>query len=445
MVFLWTDIFLFSFIVFFCIVGFIAFRQRHWQMAWKQLVVRPVPMFAFVIMMSYLLIGVIDSLHFQTKLGKTYSLLDVVIHPIGTMEESSYSMPFATHTYHLSESFKKPLKQAAYHIKSAEQYYKDILLRLTFALIEAYILIGLVYLVLAYKLKFIYQESFGEMFVRLAKGQTTIAWRSILFALWLVIYCIFLVYQMGGHYYIFGTDKVGISVFYQAVSSIRTGLMIGTLTTLVMLPFAIFLGMTAGFFGGIIDDAIQFFYVTLSSIPGVLLISASVLAFQVIMANNPHWFPSSIERADIRLLGLCVVLGITSWTSLCRLLRAETLKVREYDYLEAAKALGVKSGAMMLRHILPNIFHIIIITVVLDFSMLVLAETVLSYIGVGVDPSMMSWGQMINSARLELAREPIVWWPLLSAFLFMSVFVLSINVFADAVRDALDPKIRKLV
>ena len=96
------------------------------------------------------------------------------------------------------------------------------------------------------------------------------------------------------------------------------------------------------------------------------------------------------------------------------------------------------------RHILPNVLHIVLIIVVLDFSGLVLAEAVLSYVGVGVDPSTISWGNMINGARLELAREPIVWWSLVAAFVFMFTLVLSANLFADAVRDAFDPRIEKI-
>jgi len=142
-------------------------------------------------------------------------------------------------------------------------------------------------------------------------------------------------------------------------------------------------------------------------------------------------------------LFLCLILGVTSWTSLCRLLRGETLKLREMDYLQAARALGSSHVSVMARHILPNVMHIILIAVVLDFSGLVLAEAVLSYVGVGVDPTMDSWGNMINSARLEMAREPVVWWSLASAFVFMFGLVLSANLFSDAVRDAFDPRLRK--
>jgi peptide/nickel transport system permease protein len=113
------------------------------------------------------------------------------------------------------------------------------------------------------------------------------------------------------------------------------------------------------------------------------------------------------------------------------------------DYIQAAQSFGVKHLSIITRHILPNVMHIVLISIVLGFSSLVLAEAVLSYIGVGVDPSMNSWGNMINSARLEMAREPIVWWPLLAAFMFMFVLVLAANLFADAVRDAFDPRLRK--
>ena len=120
-----------------------------------------------------------------------------------------------------------------------------------------------------------------------------------------------------------------------------------------------------------------------------------------------------------------------------------SLKLREVDYIQAAHALGVSHVSVMARHILPNVMHIVLITVVLDFSGLVLAEAVLSYVGVGVDPTMDSWGNMINSARLEMAREPIVWWSLVSAFVFMFGLVLSANLFSDAVRDAFDPRLRR--
>ncbi len=172
-----------------------------------------------------------------------------------------------------------------------------------------------------------------------------------------------------------------------------------------------------------------------------MLIAASILSLQIYISNHSRAFEYLAERADIRLIAICVILGLTTWTSLCRIIRAETLKIKELEFISAATSLGVSKTRIIFKHILPNVQHLIIITIVLDFSALVLAEAVLSYVGVGVSPTTISWGNMINSARLELAREPIVWWPIASAFFLMFTLVLSANIFADCVRDALDPKL----
>jgi len=164
------------------------------------------------------------------------------------------------------------------------------------------------------------------------------------------------------------------------------------------------------------------------------------LMMQVVIDNHADWFTTSAERADARLLALCAILGVTSWTGLCRLLRGEALKLREMEYVQAARAFGVPPLTIMLRHLLPNVMHIVIISIVMDFSSLVLAEAVLSYVGIGVDPNTISFGTMINAARMELAREPVVWWSLAAAFCFMFAMVLAANLFADVVRDAFDPR-----
>jgi peptide/nickel transport system permease protein len=217
---------------------------------------------------------------------------------------------------------------------------------------------------------------------------------------------------------------------------------IGSLATLATLPFAIAFGILAGYFKGWVDDAIQYLYTVLSSIPGVLLIAAFVLMIQVWIDKNPQLYETGLERADVRLLLLCVILGVTGWATLCRLLRAETLKLSELDYVQAARAFGVSNLGIMRRHIFPNLMHIVLIVAVLDFSALVLYEAVLSYVGVGVDPSTASFGSMFNLARTEMSRDPPVWWNLLAAFLFMLALVLSANLFAGAVREAFDPRAR---
>ena len=209
-----------------------------------------------------------------------------------------------------------------------------------------------------------------------------------------------------------------------------------------MLPPALIFGISAGYFKGWIDDVIQYVYTTLTSLPGVLLIGACVLMMQVYIDAHPGMFPTSAQRADLRLFLLCMILGLTGWAGLCRLLRAEALKLRELEYVQAARAFGISHLRIMARHLLPNLMHIVLITVVLQFSGLVLYEAVLSYLGIGVDPSMNSFGSMIEKARLEMSRDPMIWWNLLTAFLFMLALVLSANLFSDAVRDAFDPRTR---
>ncbi|MCX5669769.1 MAG: ABC transporter permease [Planctomycetota bacterium] len=208
------------------------------------------------------------------------------------------------------------------------------------------------------------------------------------------------------------------------LKSVRTGLVVGGLTTLIAVPFAIFFGVLAGFFGGWVDDLVQYIYSTLSSIPWILL----VVCFMMVFGRG--------------LPQLCVVMGLTGWVGLCRVLRGETLKLREKEYVQAALALGVSRFRVLARHVVPNLMHLVLITVVLNFSGLVLAEAVLSYIGVGVGPDTFSWGTMINQARGELGRDPVVWWNLAAAFVAMFTLVLPANLFVDALRDALDPALR---
>jgi peptide/nickel transport system permease protein len=139
-------------------------------------------------------------------------------------------------------------------------------------------------------------------------------------------------------------------------------------------------------------------------------------------------------------LQVCIALGVTGWVSLCRIARGETLKLRETDYVAAARALGVSDLRIIVRHILPNLAHLVIITFALLFTGLVLTETILSYLGIGIDGS---WGQMIDQARNEIARAPIIWWNLAAATAMLFTLVLAVNTIADAMRDIADPRTRK--
>ena len=277
---------------------------------------------------------------------------------------------------------------------------------------------------------------------QIARGNTEVPWRPMLITVIVVAMIIGWLAALWPYYHPFGTDRTGNDVLYQALKSIRTAVVIGSLATIATLPLAIVLGIFAGYFKGWADDGIQYFYTVLSSIPPILLVAAFVLLINVYIDQHADVFETGVERAGFRLFLLCLILGVTGWATLCRLLRAETLKIAELDYVQAAHAFGVSKWRVMARHVLPNVMHLVLIVAVLDFSALVLYEAVLSYVGVGVDPNSSSFGSMINLARSEMSRDPVVWWNLATAFTFMLALVLAANFFADAVREAFDPRAR---
>lgn len=438
MIILWTDGLVFALIFSILALGFALRGKEHLQRPLHTIANNKVGMVSLVVLVFFVLIGLLDSVHFkqQGAGNEIISALDYWATPLRTHSEKTYSAPFATHLFSKemmtqadgSMQWGYPrLQFGGQHLKDDSDKLADILQKTAVAVFQGvvcFMAFMLVYWMISKNKvqdsSFTFQPVPCTLFVLMILSCTLI--------------------HLSGYYHVLGTDKVGEDVFYQAVKSIRTGLIIGTLTTLIMLPMAIIFGILAGFFRGWVDDVIQYIYTTLNSIPSVLLIAASILMVQVYMANHEADFTSVVVRSDTRLLFLCLILGVTSWTGLCRLLRAETLKLREMEYVQAAYALGVKQYTILLRHILPNVMHIVLISVVLDFSSLVLAEAVLSYINIGVDPTTNSWGNMINGARLEMAREPIVWWSLSAAFVFMFALVLAANLFADTVQDAFDPR-----
>jgi peptide/nickel transport system permease protein len=441
MIILWTDGLIFALIFSILALGFALRGKEHLQRPLHTIANNKVGMVSLVVLVFFVLIGLLDSVHFkqQGAGNEIISALDYWATPLRTHGEKTYSAPFATTLYSKemmtladgSTVWGYPrLQFGGQHLADDNDKVADVLQKTAVGVFQG--VVCFMALMLVYWM-------FSKNKVQ-DEDSSSFSFQPVPCTLFVLITLSYVLIHLSGYYHVLGTDKVGEDVFYQAVKSIRTGLIIGTLTTLIMLPMAIIFGILAGFFRGWVDDVIQYIYTTLNSIPSVLLIAASILMVQVYMANHEADFTSVVVRSDTRLLFLCLILGVTSWTGLCRLLRAETLKLREMEYVQAAYALGVKQHTILLRHILPNVMHIVLISVVLDFSSLVLAEAVLSYINIGVDPTTNSWGNMINGARLEMAREPIVWWSLSAAFVFMFALVLAANLFADTVQDAFDPR-----
>ena len=429
-------------------VGYALYCRRHVHLAvpWRRVFQSPAAMASVTVLVVFLGIGLVDSVHYRPSLPgkqgepKAYatevlSLLDLGLAHLRGRGEKTYSAPLATRSY-AKETIELPggkqmrdfprLRFGGAHLKDEAERDGDAAKRAAAGLGVSIVLCFLVFLV-----------------VRSLRRRTPdIPWHAAGIALCAMLLLVGPAIALATGYHVLGTDKVGQDVFYLALKSVRTSLVIGTVTTLVLLPVGIALGTMAGYFRGWVDDVIQYIYTTLNSIPGVLLIAASVLMMQVFIDRHSDWFSVAAQRADFRLLVLCAILGLTSWTGLARLLRGETLKLSQLEYIQAAHAFGVRNARILSRHILPNVSHIVIIAMVMDFSGLVLAEAVLSYVGVGVDPQTNSFGTMINAARLEMSREPVVWWALATAFAFMFVLVLAANLFADAARDGFDPRVR---
>ena len=460
-VILWTDALIFLLIA----VGVTAawwIRQRpHLLLPWRRVAKSSVGMVSLLVLSLFLLVGLLDTLHYRAALPEksgaetvyspeVLSVFDHLVSGLRARTEKTYSAPLAAYLY-AKESIETPdgkmlrdyprLKYGGAHLADPQrELVGDVVQRAALGAFAGLLIAMTFVAVVGWIKRSVSTRKVDGGYATLYPPHTR---RALLIATLIIAACIGMTANLATAYHVLGTDKVGQDVLYLALKSIRTGLVIGTVTTLVMLPFALLLGIAAGYLRGWVDDVIQYVYTVLSSIPGVLLIASAVLMMQVTIEMHPEWFETAAERADLRLLFLCLILGVTSWAGLCRLLRGETLKLRELEYIQAAQAFGVSSSRIITRHIMPNVMHIVLIAVVMDFSSLVLAEAVLSYVGVGVDPSTMSFGTLINAARLEMGREPMVWWTLAAAFSFMLVLVLAANLFADAVRDAFDPRLNR--
>lgn len=457
-----TDVLVLSILLLAVLYAFHVRRQPHLRANWSLIFQRPSAMVSGLVLGMFVLLAVMDSIHYRPALesvsGQTQryaadpvSLLDKVLKPLSDARERSYSAPLSANGFR-KESIEREgqtvrdyprLQFGGAHLADPHvQRVDDIRSRSLVAMGQALVFIAAVMVLCIGLAAVLARQSWVEVARRFWQGDTRWPWRSVAITLGLITLSVFWLTQLSQVYHVFGTDRTGNSVLVFALKSVRTALVIGSLTTLVVLPLALALGVTAGYLRGWVDEVIQYIYTLLASIPDVLLIAASVLMLQVFIDKNTGFFDTALERADARLFFLCLILGITSFTGLCRLVRGETLKLRELEYIQSAKAFGVSTPRILRKHIVPNLMHLVLINTVMQFSGFVLAEAVLSYVGVGVDPKTASFGVMINTARMELAATPVVWWTLTTAFVFMLMIVLSANLLSDAVRDAFDPRMR---
>ena len=468
LVFLWTDIFVWLVFAMTAVYITRVLANLNARRTWRRVFVAPTPMAAAIVLSLFVAIGMVDSVHFRPRIdgapgkggsnaaavvysGETLSLLDLAFTSLRDAREKTYSMPLAYRGFSKEaverdgatlREFPRLYYGGRQLVDPEREWAGDIAGRVvTGGVVGLVVAMGLM-LILAGSVASRRHEGIVAAWRHMRSAETTMPWRTVSRTVTILGVVLGVLLSLAAGYHVFGTDLTGNDVFYRVTKSIRTAIVMGALTTAATLPFALVLGIVGGYLRGWADDAIQYFYTVLSSIPAVLLIAACVLLIQVFIDKNPQLFETGIERSDLKLLFLCLIVGLTEFATMCRLVRGETLKLRELDYIQASQAFGAGSAKIMARHIMPNVMHIVIITLVLEFSQIVLYEAVLSYVGVGVDPSMSSFGTMLNLARSEMARDPIVWWNLATAFVFMLGLVLAINLFADGVRDAFDPRAR---
>ncbi len=218
-----------------------------------------------------------------------------------------------------------------------------------------------------------------------------------------------------------GTDIFGRSVAAKIIKSTEMAMSIGFVVSLITIVFGVVLGALGGYFGGIVDELVSWICSTLASIPNIMLL----IAFTFILGKG--------------ILAVYIALGMTNWVDVCRLIRGEVIRHKDREYVQAATAIGASNLSKLYKHILPNVLHIVIIQVSAIFQIAIKSEVILSYLGLGVQNSP-SWGVMINDAKVELLSG--VWWQITFATLAMFLIVLAFNILSDALRDALDPKLR---
>jgi peptide/nickel transport system permease protein len=227
----------------------------------------------------------------------------------------------------------------------------------------------------------------------------------------------------GSFPHILGTDDLGRDHFTRLLYGGRVSLSIAVFGALLSLFIGVTLGIITGFYGGIIDDIVNWIITTITSIPSLfLLLIVSALFLR--------------QSNDSGVVPLIVVLGLLGWTGTCRLVRGETLSLREREYVVSARAIGAGDLRVMFVHILPNVFSIIIISLMIDIGSLILVEAALSFLGLGVKPPEPTWGNMLQQSREYFTRGTHL---VIMPGLLIFTTVLCLYIIGDGVRDAFDP------
>lgn len=351
-IFLWTDVFVYLLVAGMVLYSWRVSRTVALRRAWGSVARSTSAMCAALVLGAFLLVGLLDSIHYRPVLPAAQGQLAAqpVYSPVVRSAlddifswsrlgspEATYSAPLALRQFTKETQIidgqavrdYPRLRHAGQLLADDADYAADLRRRLVSggvaALALAVLAAGLLTVCRLGRARGSARQAWASWW----HSESGVPWRAMWITLSLMALVVCVAWALALDYHVLGTDRTGNDVLRQALKSVRTALVIGTLTTLAMLPPALFFGISAGYFKGRVDDVIQYIYTTLTSIPGVLLIAACVLMMQVYIDTNPELFPTVAARADLRLFLLCLILGLTGWSGLCRLLRAETLKLRD--------------------------------------------------------------------------------------------------------------------
>jgi len=221
----------------------------------------------------------------------------------------------------------------------------------------------------------------------------------------------------------FGGDKWGRDVLKKTIKGSETSIFVGIMSAIVATFLGTVFGALAGYYGKWVDDLFNWFYSIFSAIPYLLL----VLAVAAVLQQKG-------------MLTIILILGLTGWSGVFRLIRAEYLKHKAREYVQAADAIGASNARRVFVHIFPNISHVVLVQLSILTVGFIKAEVILSFLGFGVPVDVVSWGSMLNEAQNELILGK--WWQLVAATSAMALLVTAFSLFTDAMRDALDPKLK---
>ena len=243
---------------------------------------------------------------------------------------------------------------------------------------------------------------------------------------------------------LFGTDRQGRSIFYRSIYSIRVAILVGLITGVLYVAIGTVAGLLSGYFGGWVDNLITWLYSTFASIPNIVLLILLAFMFDGGYVDDAlnRWTGGLLKRLiggrlDETLIPVYIAFTLTFWIGPCRVIRGETLKIRELEYVQAATVMGFGRARILLRHVLPNVTYLMLINFSLLFIGAIKSEVILSFLGLGVKKGP-SWGIMISQSATEVING--FFWQIGTATLLMFFLVLAFNVLSDALQDVLDPK-----